>query len=209
MALVARPPSRIAFFCDTPSASGGETSILPSAELAAAVAAARPAFASRLRAEGLVYLRTLSEADDPTSAQGRGWRSTYSPEGREQAEAAMRATGVAAWEWLPDGGLRTTSAVLPAFREDGRGGGAVFFNALLAVYTGWTDSRNSGPACVRFGGGGALGEEDVAAVALAAASLAADVPWAKGDVMLLDNIRTMHARRPFVPPRRTLAFICE
>ena len=209
MALVAQPPSRIAFFCDTPSPTGGETSILLSTALYARVAAARPAFVERLRAEGLLYHRVLSEEDDPTSAQGRGWRSTYNAHDHASCEAAMRATGVQAWTWLPDGSLRTTTGPLPAFKQDARTGEQVFMNALTAVFLGWTDTRNYGPDSVRFGAAGdALEEGDVHAVRDAMGELAVDIPWQKGDVMLLDNLRSMHARRPFTPPRRILAYLC-
>ena len=208
MALVASPPSRIAFFCETPAAAGGETSTLLSGAVAAAVAASRPAFAARLRAEGLRYSRVMSEHDDASSAQGRGWRSTYAAGSREEAEAAMRATGVASWEWLPDGGLRTETAALPAFVEDPRSGETLFHNALAAVYLGWTDARNSGPRSVRFGGGEPLEGDDVAEVARIMQAHAVNIPWQHGDVMLLDNRRAMHARRPFTPPRRILAYLC-
>jgi len=133
MALVKSPPSRIAFYCETPAATGGETSILVSGTLAKRVAAARPDFAARLAAEGLRYRRVLSEHDDAASAQGRGWRSTYGAT-RDEAEAAMRATGVGSWEWLPDGSsLRTETAALPAFQEDLRSGELLFHNALTGA----------------------------------------------------------------------------
>lgn len=61
MALVASPPSRIAFFCDLPPASGGETPLLHSAELYARVAAELPAFTETLLAKGLQYSRVLSD----------------------------------------------------------------------------------------------------------------------------------------------------
>jgi hypothetical protein len=136
MVLVKAPPSRIAFYCETPAASGGETSILVSGELYRRVAAQRPAFVSRLAAEGLLYRRALSEEDDAASAQGRGWKSTYAAATRDEAEAAMRATGVHAWTWLPDGGLRTETAALPAFLDDPRSGERLFHNALAAIYLG-------------------------------------------------------------------------
>ena len=207
MALVKSPPSRIAFFCDVPAASGGETSVLLSGAVAARVAAARPAFAARLAAEGLLYRRVLSEQDDAASAQGRGWRSTYAAATRKDAEAAMKSTGVAAWEWLPDGGLRTTTPALPAFLVDERSGERLFHNALAAVYLGWNDARNAGPDSVRYGGGEPLDAADVAAVDAAMQALAVNIPWQHGDIMLLDNKRAMHARRPFVPPRRVLAYL--
>lgn len=211
MALVASPPSRIAFFCQLPAASGGETSLLHSQELYRRALLVSPQFMARLAAEGLLYKRTLSREDDPSSAQGRGWLSTYAADGHERAsvEAAMRASGVSGWEWLADGGLRTTTGPLPAFRTDARTGQPAFFNALLAVFTGWTDKRNMGPECVRFGGGGALPAEGVAAVAELAAALAVDIAWEKGDVMLVDNMLAQHSRRPFQGPRRTLAYITE
>ena len=117
MALVASPPSRIAFFCQLPAASGGETSLLHSQELYRRALLVSPQFMARLAAEGLLYKRTLSREDDPSSAQGRGWLSTYAADGHERAsvEAAMRASGVSGWEWRviqrrPDGGLCATVA---------------------------------------------------------------------------------------------------
>ena len=211
MALVKAPPSRIAFFCDVPAApgGGGETSILLSGALAARVAAARPAFVARLRSEGLRYSRVLSEHDDPSSAQGRGWRSTYNATTRAEAEAAMAATGTASWEWLPDGSLRTVSAPLAALQTDARSGEELFYNALAAVFLGWNDARNAGPASVHFGTSGEpLDATDVAAVDEAMQALSVDIPWQQGDIMLLDNRRAMHARRPFTPPRRVLAYLC-
>ena len=209
MALVAKPPSRIAFFCDVPAPSGGETSILLSTALYRRFGAVRPAFVERLHAEGLLYHRVLSEQDDPSSAQGRGWRSTYNAADRDTCEAAMRATGVQAWTWLPGGSLRTTTGPLPAFKVDERTGEFVFFNALAAVFIGWTDKRNQGPESVRYGlTGDALDAADVYAVRDVMSEIAVDIPWQHGDVMLLDNTRAMHARRPFTPPRRTLAYLC-
>ena len=208
MVLVKSPPSRIAFYCDTPAASGGETSILVSGAVAARVAQERPAFAARLAQEGLLYRRVLSEEDDPASAQGRGWKSTYA-QTRDTAEAAMLATGVHSWTWLPDGSLRTETAALPAFLDDPRSGERIFHNALAAIYLGWNDARNRGPDSVLFGSGAQLEEADVRAVAAIMDELAVNIPWQKGDLMLLDNRRAMHARRPFTPPRRVLAYLCE
>ena len=60
---------------------------------------------------------------------------------------------------------------------------------------------------VRYGGGEPLDAADVAAVDAAMQALAVNIPWQHGDIMLLDNKRAMHARRPFVPPRRVLAYL--
>lgn len=176
--------------------------------VAARVRAELPWFAARLEAQGLLYHRALSEHDDASSAQGRGWRSTYNASSRDDAERAMRHSGVHTWTWLPEGSLRTTTGPLPAFKTDSRSGESLFHNALVAVFLGWTDARNSGPESVRYGDGGALAADDVEAVRQIMSSLAVDIPWEAGDVMLLDNQRAMHARRPFTPPRRILAYLC-
>ncbi|CAI0423456.1 unnamed protein product [Linum tenue] len=36
-----------------------------------------PEFVERLEEEGLVYNRVMGEEDDPSSAIGRGWKSTF------------------------------------------------------------------------------------------------------------------------------------
>jgi hypothetical protein len=61
MALTVAPPSRIAFFCDVPPVSGGETPLLHSAELYDRVAFELPEFVEKLLARGLQYTRVLSD----------------------------------------------------------------------------------------------------------------------------------------------------
>lgn len=107
-------------------------------------------------------------------------------------------------EWLPDGSLRTISPVLPAVRHDegeGRSGHKVFFNSVVAVFTGWHDARNKGQTAVQFSDGSYLDPQIVAEAAAMMEELAVAVPWERGDVVLLDNHTVMHARRPFTGPR--------
>ena len=50
----------------------------------------------------------------------------------QQAEAAMAKIGTE-WEWLANGDVRTTSAVVPAIRTDKRTGRKMFFNNSLNI----------------------------------------------------------------------------
>ncbi|CAI7731637.1 unnamed protein product [Closterium sp. NIES-53] len=86
MAQVPEYPTRLFFFCQTPPASGGETPILPSCELTRRLALTHPSFVAQLRAKGLLYVRVLPEEDDPSSAIGRGWKSTFLTQDKEEAQ---------------------------------------------------------------------------------------------------------------------------
>jgi hypothetical protein len=115
-------------------------------------------FMKKLELQGVRYVRVMPEYDDPSSAIGRGWRSTFQCSSRghflvpcplrampptcrsslEEAERAVAAIG-SECEWLSNGDLKTITAVLPAIREDrgeGRSQLQTFFNSIVAAYTG-------------------------------------------------------------------------
>ncbi|CAI5992541.1 unnamed protein product [Closterium sp. NIES-64] len=119
MAQVPEYPTRLLFFCQVPPATGGETPILPSCELTRRLAVKHPSFIAQLRAKGLLYVRVLPEEDDPSSAIGRGWKSTFLTDSREEAEEKAAKLGVKL-EWQADGSVRTVSGPIPALRVDTR-----------------------------------------------------------------------------------------
>eukprot|EP00931_Biecheleriopsis_adriatica_P057582 TRINITY_DN3417_c0_g1_i1.p1 TRINITY_DN3417_c0_g1~~TRINITY_DN3417_c0_g1_i1.p1 ORF type:complete len:760 (-),score=180.76 TRINITY_DN3417_c0_g1_i1:256-2487(-) len=198
------PPSYILFSCEKESKAGGATPIVPSAEVAEFFVREFPDFAREVEAKGVRYIRVMPEVTDPTSAQGRSWAETYAVSSREEAEAAMRQQGTT-WEWLPNGDCRTTTAVLPALRKDERTGKAVFFNSIVAAFTGWNDSRNVGEKAVVLGDGSPVNGDAIRAVAAFMAQREVAFTWKKGDILVLDNTTVMHSRQTFEPPRRVLA----
>lgn len=54
------------------------------------------------------------------------------------------------WEWNENGNCKVISKVLSAVRTSSNGN-KVFFNQILAAYTGWVDSRNEYGKSVVFG----------------------------------------------------------
>ena len=172
-----------------------------------------PKFLEQLETFGVQYIRYLPEYDDPTSAIGRGWRSTYLTETKEGAEISLIKQGTA-WEWLEDGTLKTITAVLPAIRTDSgdhRTNRKIFFNSMVAAYTGWNDSRNVGEKAVVLGDGKLtpISKDDIKDVLEIMEELTVAIPWQAGDVLLLDNRTAMHSRRPFNGPRRILASLAR
>ena len=111
------------------------------------------------------------------------------------------------WTWLPDGSLDTLTAPLKAIRMDERTGMKTFFNAIIAAYTGWTDSRNDPRKAVCMANGEPMNCAILEATAGAMEQEAVAFKWEKGDVLMIDNRLVLHARRPFTGPRRILASI--
>ena len=54
------------------------------------------------------------------------------------------------WEWSENGNCKVISKVLQAVKVSSNGK-KVFFNQILAAYTGWVDSRNEYGKSVVFG----------------------------------------------------------
>jgi hypothetical protein len=82
MAQTPMPPTHLFFFCEVAPSTGGETPILISTEVCGALEQLHPEFMKNLEERGVNYIRNIPEFDDPTSAIGRGWRSTFLTETR-------------------------------------------------------------------------------------------------------------------------------
>ena len=158
---------------------------------------------------GVKYIRYMPEEDDSTSAIGRGWRSTFQTDNKTGAEAALLSLG-STWDWQPNGDLKTVTAAIPAVRVDAgpqRQGKKSFYNSIVAAFTGWTDSRNTGEKAVVLADGNDsfLDPAIIESCRSIMDEISVNIPWQKGDIMLLDNRTVMHSRKPFEGPRRVLA----
>lgn len=85
----------------------------------------------------------------------------------------------------------------------------IWFNSMVAAFTGWKDSRNDPTKAVTFGNGQALPAEEVHDCQRIFDEECVAIPWKKGDVLLIDNLAVLHARRSFTEPRRILASLCK
>lgn len=202
LAQTPRFPSRLLFFCERPAERGGATALCRSDALFEELQRRLPAFARACEEKGLIYSNVMPAENDPSSGQGRSWRSTFGIERPEQAEARMRHLGYR-WEWLPDGCLRATTPALPAVRELGPGRKS-FFNQLIAAFA-WTDTRNDPTRSLVFGDGSPIDPIAAAQAAELAEAMSVDLEWQAGDVALVDNYSVMHGRRSFGGSRRVLA----
>jgi hypothetical protein len=200
-------PAKLFFFCQQPAEEGGETPLCRSDVLFEKLAERCPKFARDCEEKGLRYSNVMPAENDPKSGMGRSWKSTLRAETRAEAEARLREIGYD-WEWLADGSLRATTPVLPAVQEVAPGR-KVFFNQLIAAFQGWKDDRNDPTKAIRFGDGSPLDRDAVNVATELAYQLAFDLPWQRGDAVLVDNFLTMHGRRTFRGTRKVLASLAD
>lgn len=208
MAQVPTFPSRLFFYCDVAPSSGGQTPLALSHLVYKRMRELHPQFVDRLETEGVRYTRVLPDGDDPSSAIGRGWQSTFLTEDQAEAERKARAQGTEV-EWLEDRCLRTVTACLPAVRLEERTGRKTWFNSIIAAYRGWRDSRNCAEKAVSFGNGDPMPADVMDDLDRVFQDLAVAVTWQAGDVIIVDNRLVLHSRNTFTPPRRILAALIK
>ena len=206
MAQVPNPPGYVFFYCDIASETGGATSILHSAEICRQFEEIDADFYAKVKEQGVRYIRVMPETTDESSAIGRSWKETFQVETKEEAEQVMKNQGMS-WEWLDNGDVRTETQTLPAIRHDEETDQSVFFNSMVAVYTGWNDTRNTSETAIVTGDGNYLDKDIMDELVVKMDEACVNFPWQNGDVLWISNYTALHARQPFTGDRRILASI--
>jgi alpha-ketoglutarate-dependent taurine dioxygenase len=200
-------PTRQLFFCGRDGFTGGETPIVDCRRVYRALPEAlRSAFTER----GLVYVRNFIPGVDVR------WQDFFRTPQRGDVEARCRAEGVA-WDWRDDGGLRTRTRA-HAVIEHPVTGEPSFCNQIMLHHTACLDARTRSallavlppgdlPRSVSYGDGGAIADDVVAEILRVTVRTAARFTWRRGDVLMLDNLSTAHARSPFEGDRQILVAV--
>ncbi|CAN0890812.1 Clavaminate synthase-like protein At3g21360 [Linum grandiflorum] len=209
MAQVPEFPSKLFFFCEVEPGSGGETPIVLSHVVYQKMKDKYPEFVQRLEEQGLMYTRVLGEEDNPNSPIGRGWKSTFLTTDKAVAQERAARLGMKL-EWLEDGGVKTIMGPIAGVKRDKRRSNReIWFNSMVAAYTGWEDERNDPKKAVTFGDGKPLPSDIVYDCLNILEQSSVVIPWKAGDVLLIDNWAVLHARKSFHPPRRVLASLVK
>jgi alpha-ketoglutarate-dependent taurine dioxygenase len=205
-----RFPGRICFGCLVPAASGGETPIVDCRRVLRRIPAEIQArFHDR---QGWLYVRNFGEGI------GLPWRTVYQTESRADVEQYCRANGIA-FEWKSEDRLRTTQVRPVTMRHPATGeeiwfNHATFFNVgtlpeafrstLLQLF-----AVEDLPNNTYYGDGTPLEPETLRILQEAYLTEQVVFPWQRGDVLLLDNIRTAHARHPYSGARQVLVSMAD
>ena len=208
MAQTPNPPKHIFFYCHIAAEKGGATPIVQSNLLYNSFVDIDPEYAKMVEEKGVRYVRVMPFETDTKSAIGRSWKETFQCHTKQDAEKIMTELGTE-WEWLENDNLKTTTAVLPAVRFDEATQQKVFFNSIIAVYTGWNDARNVGEKCVMTGDGQYFDPIIMEKLVEAAQKDAVAFKWHEKDVLWINNDTVLHSRQPYEGARKICASISQ
>jgi len=202
-------PMKIAFCCVTPARQGGETPIADSRRVLASIPAA---ITERFIEKQVLYVRNYGEGLDLS------WQNVFQTDDPTDVERFCRTAGIE-FEWIGLGRLRTRQ-VCQAVAQHPKTGETVWFNqahlfhisslpavareTLLSTF----DERDL-PRNTYYGDGSPIEPGALDAIRAAYDEHAVAFPWEAGDIVLLDNMLTAHARRPFVGPRKIVVGMAE
>ena len=196
------------FACLVAPTSGGET---PLADSPAVLHTLPAELVERVERHGWLLIRNYNEDIGASVAEAFG------SDDRRTVESYCRANAIE-FEWQPDGGLRTWQRRSAVVRHP-RTGRRCWFNQL-AFLNEWTMEPelreylvdiygDALPFNTRLGNGDPIGADVVQVIDEAYERNTAREPWQSGDLMLVDNVRTAHARESFEGPREVLVAMAD
>ena len=202
-------PNLMLFACLQAPEAGGATGVADSSRVLDALP---PALVERFEREGWLLVRNYNDEIGASIADAFGTAD------RGAVEAYCRANAIA-FEWQPDGGLRTRQR-RRAVVQHAITGRRCWFNQV-AFLNEWTIEpevreflvdiygADGLPFTTRFGGGEPIGADVVQLLTAVYEQHTAREPWQAGDLMLVDNIRTAHSREPYTGAREVLVALAD
>ncbi|SAL44828.1 syringomycin biosynthesis enzyme [Caballeronia peredens] len=201
-------PMRIWFHCALAARTGGAT---PIADSRAVYRALDPALVERFAQRELLYVRNFGQGLDLP------WQNAFGTEEPREVERICAARGIAcAWRDSDDGELLLrTEERCQAVARHPRTGDMVWFNQANLFHLSSLDEDmqealvdavglENVPRNVYYGDGAPLEADALAEIRAVLDAQRIVFPWLTGDVLMLDNMLTAHARDPFDGPRKVV-----
>ena len=188
-------PKNIFFFCKSASLNGGQTPLCRSDDLYAAILKEDAGLLTKFQENGVIYNSVMSNGDELVSGQGRSWQKTLGVISKDEAEIRLNDLGYS-WNWIEGDNLSVTTKTFEAIKEL-KDGSKSFFNQVLAASLGWKKNSEDDLLPVKFGNGDEIPEASIQMISELAKSLTLLRHWKDNDILLIDNYRVMHGRKPF------------
>ncbi|MDQ3917454.1 MAG: TauD/TfdA family dioxygenase, partial [Acidobacteriota bacterium] len=204
-----RWPMKIWFGCVRPADRGGETPVVDSRKVFELI---DPDIREKFVEKGVMYVRNYG------AGPGLSWQTVFRTTDRAEAEEKCRLNEMA-FEWKENDGLRTR-CVRPAAVLHPRTGEPSWFNQaqhwhISCLEPAVRESLQSMlpeedlPRNCYYGDGSPIEDSVMFAILDVYRRLEVSFLWQKGDVLMLDNVLTAHARRPFAGERKLLVAMGE
>ncbi|MEM6603354.1 MAG: TauD/TfdA family dioxygenase [Pseudomonadota bacterium] len=189
--------------CVTAPRNKGETIFADNVGITEALLKSR--VGKKFYTHGVRYVRNYFNADDPAQAPTglHHWQGAFNTTKKFLVERSLRKKNVDHFEWFKNGSLRF-SYYKPAFEWD------EILNMNLAFVSIGNHGywfRNWEPYCtlpddmrphhMTFGNGDPLTEEDIQELVFLTIENSLEHQWEDNDLVILDNLRFTHARKPF------------
>tara|TARA_B100000579_G_scaffold434465_1_gene455420 strand:+ start:3053 stop:3991 length:939 start_codon:yes stop_codon:yes gene_type:complete len=188
-------PKYIFFFCKSASLHGGETPLCRSDYLFDELLKVDPDLVARFEKNGVIYNSIISSGDELVSGQGRSWQKTLGVKSKTEAEIRLSDLGYS-WNWIEGDSLSVTTKPFAAIKEL-KDGNKSFFNQVLAASLGWKKNSENDLSPVKFGNGEEIPKSSIQIISKLAQSLTLLRDWEDNDIVLIDNYRVMHGRKPY------------
>ncbi|WP_250516567.1 TauD/TfdA family dioxygenase [Caballeronia sp. INDeC2] len=206
-------PMRIWFHCALAARSGGATPIADSRAVYRALSAS---LVERFAKRELLYVRNFGQGLDLP------WQNAFGTEDPREVERICAARGIScAWRDSEDGErLLRTEERCQAVARHPRTGDMVWFNQANLFHLSTLDEDmqealvdavglDNVPRNVFYGDGAPLEADALAEIRAVLDDERITFPWLTGDVLMLDNMLTAHARDPFEGPRKVVVAMAQ
>ena len=205
-------PSKVIFGCLIPAQSGGATHIANGRQILAALP---QDMVEKFTHFGVTYLQYLP---DQNLSSGKSWQETFETTSRSQVEHHLIESNIE-YEWT-NSGLRTQATrpsvqIHPDTKEACWHNQADQWHRKMnsvkdSIYED-SNSENKNKAGVdafgshvTYGNGEEIDVSDLLKIRQICAQHEICFQWQQGDVLILDNILTMHGRKPFTGKRSVI-----
>jgi alpha-ketoglutarate-dependent taurine dioxygenase len=204
-----RWPMKIMFGCRQPAQQGGETPIVDSRKVFQLInSKIRETFIEKQ----VMYVRNYGDG------LGLDWQTVFQTQNQAEVEKKCQENGIK-FEWKSENRLRTLS-IRPAVIKHPQTGELSWFNQAQHWHPACLDAATREslfasfqpedlPRNCYYGDGTPIEDSVMEEICGVYQQLEVSFPWQTGDVLLLDNILTAHARNPFVGERKLFVAMGE
>jgi len=196
-------PNKIFFFSEIVAAEGGETPIASSRNVYKKI---DNSIKEKFEKKGILYVRNYTAGVDLS------WQDVFQTEQRGEVDRFCKDHGIQV-QWNNSGPELTTKQVCQASIKHPTTGEPVWFNQAHLFHISALDDSdrlslikelgdNNLPRNTFYGDGSPIELETLEHIRKTYNEEKIKFKWHKGDIMILDNILTAHAREPFKGERK-------